>query len=68
MSCGCGNCSGNPCECSSAEAVGFTGTITLVTNVTYSAPNIIQTRQSFSYQNGLLTTIGTAVDAIVTAV
>lgn len=44
---------------------GFSGTVTLCTNVDYTTPNFTKTLQSFTFQNGSLISVGTAVTTTV---
>lgn len=44
---------------------GQSGNFTIVTNVRYQTPNILQTQQSFTFTQGILTAVGTPVESIV---
>lgn len=53
---------GNPL----AAGSGFTGDFDVVLNVSYTSPDLIQQKQTFSYVNGLLTAVGVPFNQVIT--
>jgi len=53
---------GNPL----AAGTGFTGTVDVVLNVSFTSPDLIQQKQTLTYTNGLLTAVGVPFNQVIT--
>lgn len=53
---------GNPL----AAGTGFTGTVDVVLDVSFTSPDLIQQKQTLTYNNGLLTAIGVPFNQVIT--
>lgn len=53
---------GNPL----AAGTGFTGDVDVVLNVTYTSPDLIQQKQTLSFDNGILKTVGVPFNQVIT--
>lgn len=49
-----------------APGTGYTGDIDVVLNVTYTDPDLIQQKQTLSYNNGILISVGTPFNQVIT--
>lgn len=49
-----------------APGTGFTGDIDVVLNVTYTSPDLIQQKQTLTYNNGILVSVGAPFNQVVT--
>lgn len=49
-----------------APGTGFSGDIDVVLNVTYTSPHLFQQKQTLTFNNGILTLVGTPFNQVIT--